>query len=181
MKKIKNNSDKNDNCKKPWRQLTEDEKILRNKALNFANHIRVGLLCNEVEKRLQMSFSQALSSARSAFIIENKKITINVNHPIERAVFVISNGKPYFIVINNHIEECYIHMYLEMVQSFLRSDDKSLLSLFSGHYVSDVYGNKLFLETDPQKLFEMNTNNALLLFLECLGNEEVFNYCSLDA
>jgi len=160
-----------DLSRKRWSRLTPQEKTRRNLSLEVLRRIRHGdslaVSCEEAG----ISEKEAIKYLRS-YLYKKKGRWIPKKHDsIERAMQIYENGEIRAIVIRGSKNSAVIGEYYNAVKNYLVSGDPSFLKPFKRKIIIDAYGNKHKLETDPDKIRDIEESKEEAEFFEVYSDE----------
>ena len=143
--------------KRPWSKLTPRQKMLREKSLNVINVLR-----NSKTKTLAQTARDNVVSVdtvikhTNGFKKVNGKLVVKRWDGIKRVMRINTEGKEKSIEIKDSRTASVVGRYHNAVKQFLNTGDKTKLQKFRNKKVKDSKGKLHKLETDPQKIIQIN-------------------------
>ncbi|AKB85832.1 hypothetical protein MCMEM_1779 [Methanococcoides methylutens MM1] len=125
---------------KTWRDLSEEDRDLRIRALLTISAMRKGASLTKAAKEQGITSKQA--AAHLGKYVHKKKGRWIATHTdkIERGRWFYSDGERISVIINDSRDASLISKYLNAVRWALKSGDESILQSFKGVKVTDVDG-----------------------------------------
>ena len=143
--------------KRPWSKLTPRQKMLREKSLSVVNELR-----NSKTKTLPQVANNNYISAdtvirhTNGFKKVNGRLVVKKWDRIPRVMRINTEGKEKSIEIKDSRTASVVGRYHNAVKQFLNTGDKTKLQKFRNKKVKDSKGKLHKLETDPQKIIQIN-------------------------
>lgn len=160
-----------DLSRKRWSRLTHQEKTKRNLSLEVLRRLRHGdslaVSCEEAG----INQKEAVKYLRSCLYKKKGRWIPKKYDSIEREMNIYENGEIRAIVIKGSKNSAIIGEYYNAVKNYLVSGDPSYLKPFKKKTVTDAYGKKHKLETDPDKIREIEDSKEESEFFEVYSDE----------
>lgn len=138
-----------------WDILSPTEKELRERSYQVLRLMRnKGHSLTKASKEVGIS-PKAVIRNTDAFNKGESKWIPKKFDKIPRRMRINSEGKSYFITVNNSKQASTIGKYNSVVREFLEKGDEKTLRPFKGKRVKDIYGQWHTLETDPETIYEI--------------------------
>ena len=143
--------------KRPWSKLTPRQKMLREKSLAVINVLR-----NSKTKTLAQTARDNVVSVdtvikhTNAIKKTNGRLVVKRWDRIPRVMRINTEGKEKSIEIKDSRTASVVGRYHNAVKQFLNTGDKTKLQKFRNKKVKDSKGKLHKLETDPQKIIQIN-------------------------
>ena len=153
--------------KRPWKKLTPRQKLLREKSLSVVSELR-----NSKSKTLPQAANDNDISVTTVlrhtngFKKVNGRLVVKRWDRIPRVMRVNTNGKEKSIEIKHSRTASVVGKYFNAVKQFLNTGDKVKLQKFKNKKVKDSKGKLYILETDPQKIIQINERIEEIEFFE---------------
>ncbi len=141
--------------KRSWDQLTPKEAWTRRKALKVLSLMRrKELSLTKACKKVHIHPKTVLSNI-DAFVREGPRWRPKAWDKIKRVLVVNEHGSSKYLQIEDSRHATHIGRYHWAVREFLRTGDETFLKPFRGKWVRDAQENKHYLDTDPERLYEI--------------------------
>ena len=143
--------------KRSWSKLTPRQKLLREKSLSALNELR-----NSKTKTLQQVARENDVSANTVlrhtngFKKVNGRLVAKKWDRIPRVMRINTDGKEKSTEVIDSRTASVVGRYHNAVKQFLNTGDKKKLQKFRNRKVKDSKGKLHRLETDPQKIIQIN-------------------------
>jgi hypothetical protein len=160
-----------DLSRKKWSRLTHQEKTKRNLSLEVLRRIRHGDSLTVSCEEAGISQKEAVKYLRSCLYKKKGRWIPKKYDSIERAMQIYENGEIRAIVIRGSKDSAIIGEYYNAVKNYLISGDSSYLKPFKKKTIIDAYGKKHKLETDPDKIRDIEESKEEAEFFEVYSDE----------
>ena len=143
--------------KRPWKKLSPRQKLLREKSLAVLSEMR-----NSKTKTLPQAANDNDITVKNVikhtngFKKVNGKLVVKRWDGIKRVMRINTEGKEKSIEIKDSRTASVVGRYHNAVKQFLNTGDKTKLQKFRNKKVKDSKGKLHKLETDPQKIIQIN-------------------------
>jgi len=143
--------------KRPWKKLSPRQKLLREKSLAVLSEMR-----NSKTKTLPQAANDNGITIKNVirhtngFKKANGKLVVKRWDGIKRVMRINTEGKEKSIEIKDSRTASVVGRYHNAVKQFLNTGDKTKLQKFRNKKVKDSKGKLHKLETDPQKIIQIN-------------------------
>jgi hypothetical protein len=160
-----------DLSRKRWSRLTPQEKTKRNLSLEVLRRIRHGDSLADSCKETGISEKEAVKYLRSCIYKKKARWLPKKYDSIERALQIYENGEIRTIVIKGSKNSAVVGEYYNAVKNYLVSGDSGYLKPFKKKIIIDAYGKKHKLETDPDKIRDIEESKEEAEFFEVYSDE----------
>ena len=143
--------------KRPWKKLSPRQKLLREKSLAVLSEMR-----NSKTKTLPQAANDNGITIKNvirhtnAIKKTNGRLVVKRWDRIPRVMRINTEGKEKSIEIKDSRTASVVGRYHNAVKQFLNTGDKTKLQKFRNKKVKDSKGKLHKLETDPQKIIQIN-------------------------
>ena len=143
--------------KRPWRKLSPRQKLLREKSLTVISELR-----NSKTKTLPQAANDNNITVKNVILHTNgfKKVNgkpvVKRWDRIHRVMRINTNRKEKSVEIKDSRTASVVGRYHNAVKQFLNTGDKTKLKQFRNKKVKDSKGKLHKLETDPQRIIQIN-------------------------
>jgi hypothetical protein len=137
------------------RGLRPNELLLRNKALHVRTLIKKGRDLNSALESEDIDKQDLLKYLGDTIKIKGDLVRVKKSDQIPRLMLIDENGKEISIVVRNSKDASTIAKYFNAKRHFLETGETSELKKFSKTKIKDADGNIHRLETDPDKIYEI--------------------------
>ena len=144
--------------KKKWENLSLKQKVLREKSLDILSQARKNdnkKSISKLAKENNISI-KTIQHNTNALKKVNSRWQVKKIDKIHRVMKVNENGKEISIKINDSRTASLIGRYANATKLLLNNGDKKQLQKFKNKKIKDVDGNFHTLETDSDKIIEIN-------------------------
>ena len=139
--------------KRPWSELTNKERRLREKSLDVLRKVRNGQSLTSASKELHIRPETVIKNTGAFKKVKGKWIAKSQDR-ISRTMSIYENGQQEWIEVSDSRTASRIGKYNSAVNEFLRNDDIKVLKPFKKPF-KDINGKLHHFETDPDKLYEI--------------------------
>lgn len=160
-----------DLSKKSITSLTDSQKYNRRLALEVKRMMKGGKSLTESSGQVGLSKSQTLKYLGRAVKKKSGKWIPNTRDTIQRSMHIYEKGSVRSIVVTNSDDAQYIGEYYNAVRKYLETGDKELLKPFKRRTITDANGNKHKLETNPEKVRDIEDRKEDSEFWEVYSDE----------
>lgn len=160
-----------DLSRKRWSRLSPQEKTKRKLALEVLRRIRYGDSLAGSCEETGIGEKEAIKYLRSCLYKKKGRWIPKKYDSIERAMQIYENGEIRTIVIKGSKNSAVIGEYYNAVKNYLISGDSSYLKPFKKKVIIDAYGKKHKLETDPDKIRDIEESKEEAEFFEVYSDE----------
>jgi len=160
-----------DLSRKRWSRLNHQEKTKRNLSLEVLRRLRHGDSITASCEEAGISEKEAIKYLRSCLYKKKGRWIPKRHDSIERAMQIYKNGGIRAIVIRGSKNSAIIGEYYNAVKNYLVSGDPSYLKSFKKKTIIDAYGKKHKLETDPDKIRDIEESKEEAEFFEVYSDE----------
>ena len=143
--------------KRPWNKLTPRQKMLREKSLAVVNELRNSKTKTlpQVANENNISVTTVLRHTNGFKKVNGRLVTKRWDR-IPRLMRINTDGKEKSVEIKDSRTASVVGRYHNAVKQFLNTGDKKKLQRFRNKKVKDSKGKLHRLETDPQKIIQIN-------------------------
>ena len=143
--------------KRPWAKLTPRQKMLRSRSLDVISTLRNSKTktFSETARANNVSTATVLRHTNAMKRV-NGRLVVKKWDRVPRIMRVNTNGREKSIEISDSRTASVVGRYHNSVKLFLNTGDKRKLSKFRNKKVKDSKGKLHKLETDPQKIIQIN-------------------------
>jgi hypothetical protein len=160
-----------DLSRKRWSRLSPQEKTKRKLSLEVLRRIRHGDSLAVSCEESGISQKEAVKYLRNCLYKKKGRWIPKKHDFIEREVNIYENGEIRAIVIKGSKNSAIIGEYYNAVKNYLVSGDPSYLKPFKKKTIIDAYGKKHKLETDPDKIRDIEESKEEAEFFEVYSDE----------
>ncbi|MGI0009547.1 MAG: hypothetical protein ACRD92_08010 [Nitrosopumilaceae archaeon] len=137
------------------RGLKSKDLLLRNRSLHVRTLLKKGQDLNSALESEDVSKNDLLKYLGDTIRIKGDKARVKKSDQIPRLMLIDEGGEEFPIVVRNSKDASIIGRYYNAKRHFLETGDTSELKKFSKTKIKDVDGNIHRLETDPDKIYEV--------------------------
>jgi len=137
------------------RGLKTKHRVLRNDALSVLNRIRRGETPSDVLDEIGISKNNLLKHLGNNIKIKKNQVKVTKSDQIPREMIISENGIEDSIIVKNLRDASIIGRYQNAKRYFLETGDSSKLKKFEKIKLKDTDGTIHKLETNPNKIIEI--------------------------
>jgi len=137
------------------RGLRAKQRVLRNDALSVLNRIRKGETPSVVIDEIDISKNDLLKHLGNNIKIKKQQIKVTKSDRIPREMVISEDGVEDSIIVKNSKDGSIIGRYHNAIRHFLETGDSSKLKEFEKIKLKDTDGTIHKLETNPNKIIEI--------------------------
>ena len=156
---------------KSWNSLTPELKSKRLKSLEALRKVRKGDSLRSALFDVGLSLKEGKLQLRSSLVLRNKRFVVKSFDRIERAMKIYSKGEIKTIVVTNSKDASLIGEYFSAIRNFLETWNKDFLKLFKNKTITDSEGKKYKLESNPEKIRDIEEAKEDSEFFEVYADE----------
>lgn len=148
------------------RGLKPKELLLRNKALHVRNLLKKNYDLNSALESESISKNDLLKYLGDAIKIKDNSVRVKKSDQIPRLMLIDEDGREFPIIVRNSKDASVIGRYYNAKRNFLETGDASELKKFSKIKIKDADDNIHRLETNPEKIYEIEDRKEEPEFFE---------------
>jgi hypothetical protein len=152
-----------------WFELSDSQKHTRSISLKVLSMMMGGKSLSSSAEELKISVKTVKTHVRSAIRKSHGRWKPKKTDGIERAMVINERGRSKTILVSDSAQASMIGKYHNAVKQFLETGDESLLWPFKKIRIVDSSGKKHKLETDPQKLYDIDDAKENSEFYDIYG------------
>ena len=137
------------------RGLKPKERSLRNESLSILNRVRRGEKYPDVIEKSNISERILEKYLGNYLKIKDDSVKVTKSDKIPREMIISENGLDIPIIVKNSKDASIIGQYHNAKRHFLQTGDSSKLNKFKKIKLRDVDGKSHQLETNPDKIIEI--------------------------
>ncbi|MDP2926263.1 MAG: hypothetical protein Q8N99_07840 [Nanoarchaeota archaeon] len=160
-----------DLSRRPWEILLPEEKSNRILALEVLRRMKKGESLTRASKDVGLTKYDILTYLRNALSKSSRGWYPKQIDHIERAMQIYEKGEIRTIIVTNSRDASIIGEYFATVKKYLESGDPSVLKKFKKIVILDAYGKKHKLETNPDKIRDIEEAKEDSEFFEVYSDE----------
>lgn len=161
-----------DLSKKSWNSLSPEQIYNRKLSLEAKRLIKQGYSLTNASKEVGLRKSDLLRHLGQTVKRNGKRWAVNSYDTISRGMTIYENGTQQNIIITNSKDAEIIGKYHNAVKQYLRTGDTSFLKPFKKIKIKDEDGVKHSLETNPEKLRDIDEAQEDSEYFEVYDNEQ---------
>ena len=150
----------------PWSMLSPSLKTERLRALTVLREMRRGTTLTRASAQYGMTREEAKRHLRSTIFKLRRRWRARKTDSIERGMIIYERGRIRSIIVTNSKDASTIGEYFNAVRDFLQSGNSSVLARFKKVRITDSKGKKHRLETNPDKIREIEDSKENPEFFE---------------
>ena len=137
------------------RGLRPKELLLRNKALHVRTLVKKNYDLDSALESEDISKDNLMKYLGDTIKIKDDKIRVKKTDEIPRLMLIDEDGEEFSIVVRNSKDASIIGKYYNAKRHFLETGETSELKKFRKAKIKDADGDIHRLETDPNKIYEI--------------------------
>ena len=143
--------------KRPWRKLSARQKSVRTRSLSVLNELRKSKSksVQDVARENQIKVSTVMNNTNGLKKV-NGKLIVKKWDVVPRVLLINKEGQEKSIEVKDSRTAGLIGRYHNAIRKFLNTGDRSKLKRFRNKKVKDSGGKIHRLETDAEKIIQIN-------------------------